>query len=215
MNESVPIVFVVDDDESFLKAVDRFLRANGYDVERYNSAMEFLEQRPLNAMGCVVADLRMPGMDGLALQTALARSDNPLPVVFLSGNGDIPSSVKAMRGGAVDFLVKTAPKEDLLSAIERALRRDVEQRKSRLRLCELSMLFTKLTSRENEVLCHVLRGKLNKQIAADLGITERSVKRHRTNLMQKLEVKSVVELGRLAAEAGISSTITSPANDKS
>ena len=215
MNESVPIVFVVDDDESFLKAVDRFLRANGYDVERYNSAMEFLEQRPLNAMGCVVADLRMPGMDGLALQTALARSDNPLPVVFLSGNGDIPSSVKAMRGGAVDFLVKTAPKEDLLSAIERALRRDVEQRKSRLRLSELSMLLTKLTSRENEVLSHVLRGKLNKQIASDLGITERSVKRHRTNLMQKLEVKSVVELGRLAAEAGISSTITSPANDKS
>lgn len=204
MNKSVSIVFVVDDDESFLKAVDRFLRANGYGVECYNSAMEYLEHRPIDAKGCVVADLRMPGMDGLALQTAVTRSDNPLPIVFLSGNGDIPSTVKAMQGGAVDFLVKTAPREDLLAAIERALRRDVEQRKSRLRLSDLSIRFAKLTSRENEVLSHVLRGQLNKQIAVDLGITERSVKRHRTNLMRKLEVGSIVELTQLAAEAGIS-----------
>lgn len=146
-------------------------------------------------------------MDGLALQTALARSDNPLPVVFLSGNGDIPSSVSAMRGGAEDFLVKTAPKEDLLAAIERALKRDIEQRKSRLRMNELSMRFAELTSREKEVLSHVLRGQLNKQIAANLGITERSVKRHRTNLMRKLGISSVVDLARLAAEAAISDTI--------
>jgi len=214
MNESVSIVFVVDDDESFLKAINRFLRANGYAAKCYSSATDFLTQRPTHAAGCVVADLRMPGMDGLALQTALARSDNPLPVVFLSGNGDIPSSVSAMRGGAEDFLVKTAPKEDLLAAVERALKRDVEQRKSRLRMNELTMRFAELTSREKEVLSYVLRGQLNKQIAANLGITERSVKRHRTNLMRKLEISSVVDLAQLAAEAGISDTIRKPGNDK-
>lgn len=214
MNKSVSIVFVVDDDESFLKAVDRFLRANGYGVECYNSAMEFLEQRPVEATGCVVADLRMPGMDGLSLQKALTSSDNPIPIVFLSGNGDIPSTVKAMQGGAVDFLVKTAPREDLLAAIEHALRHNIEQRNSRLRLSDLSIRFAKLTSRENEVLSHVLRGQKNKQIAVDLGITERSVKRHRTNLMRKLEVGSIVELTQLAAEAGISDTVRKPGNDK-
>lgn len=214
MNKSVSIVFVVDDDESFLKAVDRFLRANGYGVECYNSAMEFLEQRPVDATGCVVADLRMPGMDGLELQSALTSSDNPLPMVFLSGNGDIPSSVTAMRAGAEDFLTKTAPKEELLSAIERALRRDLEQRQSRLRKNELMSRFAQLTPRENEVLAHVLSGQLNKQIAEDLGIDERSVKRHRTNMMRKLEINSVAELGQLSTEAGISDTIRNPDNEK-
>jgi FixJ family two-component response regulator len=145
----------------------------------------------------------MPGMDGLALQAALAASANPLPVVFLSGQGDIPSSVAAMRAGAEDFLVKTAPKAVVIAAIERSLARDAREREARARRHALQSRFDKLTPRESEVLSQVLKGRMNKQIAADLGIDERSVKRHRTNLMRKLEVKSVAELTQRAIEAGV------------
>ncbi len=200
MSDNTQIVFVVDDDPSFLATITRWLRAFGYAVKSYNSAADFLAQRPMQAAGCVVADLQMPGMDGMALQQALAQSDNPLPVVFLTGHGDIPTSVQAMRRGAEDFLIKTASKEDLLAAIERALARDNSERKVRLRQSDLLQRFARLTPRENEVLAHVLRGRLNKQIAADLGIDERSVKRHRTSLMAKLNAKSVVELTQLADE---------------
>jgi FixJ family two-component response regulator len=200
MSGSEPVVFVVDDDAAFLAGVERLLRALGYAVASFASASEFLAQRAPCAAGCVVADLDMPGMDGLALQAALAGSDAPLPVVFLTGRGDIPSTVRAMRSGAEDFLTKTAPKEALIDAIERALRRDAHERRDRVRRHELQARFERLSPREREVLMHVLRGRLNKQIAADLGIDERSVKRHRTSLMAKLEVRSVAELARLAAE---------------
>jgi len=195
-----PVVFIVDDDAAFLTGTERLLRASGYAVASFASAADFLVQRTPCAAGCVVADLDMPGMDGLALQAALAGSDAPLPVVFLTGRGDIPSSVRAMRGGAEDFLTKTAPKEALLAAIERALGRDARERSDRARRQELRARFDRLTPREREVLMHVLRGRLNKQIAADLGIDERSVKRHRTSLTSKIEVGSVAELARLAAE---------------
>lgn len=144
----------------------------------------------------------MPGMDGIALQEALLKSDAPLPVVFITGHGDIPTTVKAMRLGAEDFLLKTAPKESLLAAIDRALAHDDRQRMERDRHKELQARFGQLTPRETEVLGHVLRGQLNKQIAAALGIDERSVKRHRTSLMRKLEVTSVANLVQLAIEAG-------------
>jgi FixJ family two-component response regulator len=202
MSEDLPVVFVVDDDAAFLTSAERLLRAAGYAVACFASAAEFLAQRAPCAAGCVVADLDMPGMDGLALQTALAASDAPLPVVFLTGRGDIPTSVRAMRSGAEDFLTKTAPKQALLAAIERALARDARERSDRARRQELQARFERLTPREREVLTQVLRGRLNKQIAADLGIDERSVKRHRTSLMSKIEVRSVAELARLAAEAG-------------
>ena len=143
----------------------------------------------------------MPGMDGMALQRALAGSDHPFPIVFLTGQGDIATTVLAMRHGAEDFLTKTAPKEALLAAIERALARDARERADRAHRRELQARFAKLTPREEEVLTHVLRGRLNKQIAADLGIDERSVKRHRTSLMAKLAVSTVAELAQLAAEA--------------
>ncbi len=204
MSENTQTVFVVDDDPSFLATITRWLRAFGYAVKSYSSAADFLAQRPMQAAGCVVADLQMPGMDGMALQQTLAQSDNPLPVVFLTGHGDIPTSVQAMRRGAEDFLIKTASKEDLLAAIERALARDKSERKVRLRQHDLLQRFAKLTPRENEVLAHVLRGRLNKQIAADLGIDERSVKRHRTSLMAKLNAQSVVELTQLADELKLS-----------
>lgn len=210
MSDMLQTVFVVDDDASFLATMTRWLRAFGYAVESYTSAAEFLAQRPMQAAGCVVADLQMPGMDGMGLQQALAQSDNPLPIVFLTGHGDIQTSVTAMRGGAEDFLVKTAPKETLLAAIQRALARDTYERKARLRQQQLLLQFAKLTPRENEVLTHVLSGRLNKQIAADLGIDERSVKRHRMNFMAKLGVKSVVQLTQLAAELRVGDAASEP-----
>jgi len=201
MRDSIQTVFIVDDDASFLATMSRWLRAFGYPVEGFTSAADFLAQRTTAAGGCVVADLQMPGMDGMALQAALAQSDNPLPVVFLTGQGDISTSVHAMRAGAEDFLQKTARKEDLLAAIERALKRDLRERETRRRQHYLAQRFAKLTPRENEVLSHVLLGKLNKQIAADLGIDERTVKRHRSSVMAKLDVNSMVELTRLTDEA--------------
>ncbi|MBI1176887.1 response regulator [bacterium] len=197
-------VFVIDDDTSFLAGVARLFRAAGFLVKAYESAAEFLEQRSPDTAGCVVADLHMPGMTGIELQERLALTDNPLPIIFLTGQGDIPSSVKAMRRGAEDFLTKLAPKEELLAAVQRAVERDAQERDQRARRKELESRFNRLTPRDHEVLSHVLRGQLNKQIAADLGIDERSVKRHRTSLMGKLEVQSVAQLAQLAAEARIS-----------
>lgn len=196
-------IFIVDDDPSFLTATSRLLRASGFAVQTFAAAMDFLTQRDAAAAGCVVADLQMPGMNGLELQAALARTGNPLPILFLTGNGDIPSSVRAMRGGAEDFLTKTAPKEELLDAIQRAVARDVRERDDRERRREVSALFDALTEREREVLGHVVRGRLNKQIADDLGIGERTVKLHRTSITTKLHAASVAELTRLAHEAGI------------
>jgi two-component system response regulator FixJ len=197
-----PTVFVIDDDESFLASVARLFRASGFRVKAFASATEFLDQRPPEVPGCVVADLRMPEMDGLKLQALLAGSENPLPVVFLTAQGDIPTSVEAMRHGAEDFLSKMAPKEDLLAAVKRALERDASDRQEREQQRQRRAGFDRLTAREREVLVHVLRGQLNKQIAADLGIDERSVKRHRTNLMRKLNVESVAGLVQLAVAAG-------------
>lgn len=202
MNADVATVFLVDDDESFLTSVARLFRASGVLVKSFSSAADFLAQRPPEAAGCVVADLQMPGMSGIELQEALAKSKNPLPIVFLTGQGDIPTSVKAMRHGAEDFLTKRAPKEELIGAVRRALERDARDRKQREQQRGLRALFNQLSPREREVLTHVLRGQLNKQTAADLGIDERSVKRHRTNLMRKLQVQSVAELAQLAFEAG-------------
>jgi FixJ family two-component response regulator len=204
---SIATVFVVDDDASFLTAVSRLLRVNGHPVKALSSASEFLEALPAASAGCVVADLQMPGLSGMDLQAALARTDNPLPIVFLTGHGDIPTSVRAMRQGAEDFLTKRAPKEALLDAVKRALARDARERAERTRLKELRARFEALTEREREVLQHVLRGQLNKQIAADLGIDERSVKRHRTSIMAKLHVQSVAELTGLAHEAGFAAVL--------
>ncbi len=203
MSVTTPTVQIVDDDPSFLAAVSRLLRAGGFAVKTFSSASEFLAQHDTDAPGCVVADLQMPGMNGLDLQSALARSHNPLPILFLTGHGDIPSTVRAMRGGAVDFLEKRSPKEKLLDAVRRALARDVREREERARKRQLRARFDALSERELEVLSHVVQGRLNKQIAADLGIHERTVKLHRTAITTKLGVQSVAELTRLTDEAGI------------
>lgn len=196
-------VFIIDDDPSFLMSLSRLLRAVGAKVRAFESAREFLEALGPDTPGCVVADLQMPGMDGLKLQEALRRTANPLPVIFLTGQGDIPTTVSAMRSGAEDFLTKRAPKEDLLAAVERALERDANERRQRARLRELRNRFRELSERELEVLGHVVQGKMNKEIAADLNINERTVKLHRTNITRKLRVQSVVELTRLTDEAGL------------
>ena len=196
-------VFIVDDDASFLRSVSRLLRASGYSVETFASAEQFLEQLAPGQNGCVLADLQMPGLNGLELQAALTKSANPLPVVFLSAQGDIPTTVQAMRGGAEDFLTKLGPKEQLLDAVRRALARGAQERSGRVRFQALRGRFDALTARELEVLEHVVRGGMNKQIADALQINERTVKLHRTNLTRKLQVQSVAELTRLAEAAGL------------
>ena len=201
-----PKVYIVDDDASFLKAVSRLLRASGFDVVVFHSVSDFLSEVSDELRGCIITDLRMPNMDGFAFQTALKEANIALPVIFLTAFGDIPSSVLAMRNGAEDFLCKSASKHELIGAIERAIKRDAKQREERARLHELQAPFKLLTPRELEVLTHVLKGEPNKTIAAMLAIDERSVKRHRTNLMTKLQVGSVAELTHLAHASGFYET---------
>ena len=201
MNE--PTVHVVDDDGPFLLAMSRLLRASGYSVKTYVSAVDYLEQRGDDSPGCVVVDLQMPVVGGLALQEELARTGNPPPMLFLTGHADTVSTVRAMRGGAEDFLEKRAPKEQLLDAVQRALQRDVSERAERSRRDDVRRRFAQISPREHEVLELVLQGRLNKQIAGDLGIHERTVKVHRKSIMTKLNVRSVAALTRLAQEAGV------------
>ena len=204
MSGTAPIGHIVDDDASVRAAIARLLRTSGFAVGTFRSAAVFLATREEDdAPGCVLADVQMPGMNGLELQSALARSRYPLPIVFLTGHGDIPSSVRAMREGAEDFLEKRAPKEQLLGAVRQALARDAQEREERARQREVRARFDGLTKRELEVLSHVVLGKLNKQIAGDLAIHERTVKLHRTAITTKLRVQSVAELTRLTDEAGV------------
>lgn len=198
-----PTVFIVDDDVSFLRSLARLLRGSGFQVVIHNSAAEFLATLNPDLAGCVIADLQMPGMDGLALQEALQNAGSPLPVLFLTGHGDIPTTVQAMRRGAEDFLTKNAPKDILIAAVQRALARNEQDRAAYARCQALRQPFERLTDREREVLRHVVQGKLNKQIAAELGIHERTVKLHRTQITTKLDVRSVAELTRRVQEAGV------------
>lgn len=197
------VVHVVDDDESFLRSVSRLLRASGYDVATFSSVQDFLRREDLSAPGCVLTDLQMPRQSGLDLQEALARSKNPLPVVFLTSKGDIPTTVRAMRGGAEDFLTKRAPRADLLGAIERAMARGGRERVERAARVAAREKIGVLNGREQQVLSGIVRGLLNKQIAGELGLAERTVKHHRTALTKKLGVNSAAELTRLVQEAGL------------
>jgi len=194
-------VHLVDDDPQFLVAMGRFLRAAGFTVTTCDSGTELLSRVSSSTRGCIVADLEMPGVGGLELQALLAGHEVAMPVIFLTGHGDIPSSVRAMRGGAVDFLEKLAPKEQLVGAISRALERDAAMHAEHLRLEARRRKLDALTEREREVLTLVARGKMNKQIAASLGIHERTVKLHRTAITSKLGVHAAAQLALLASEA--------------
>jgi FixJ family two-component response regulator len=203
MSLSLPIIHVVDDDPSFRAAVTRLLRAAKYEVRGYASATEFLDSDAGAGPGCILLDLRMPGASGLDLQESLARMDERLPIIFLTGHGDIPASVRAMKAGAVDFLTKPVRREALIRAVQNAFDVDAKGRAARAVSRELQNRYANLTPREREVLAHVVGGKLNKQIAFDLGTVERTIKAHRASIMEKLGVQSVAELVRLAQELGI------------
>ena len=193
-----PIVHVVDDDDSLRKAVTRLLRAAGYEVRAYASAGDFALSDRDNRRGCVLLDLRMPGPSGLDLQEALAKEEEPLPVIFLTAHGDVPTSVRAMKTGAVDFLTKPVKRDVLLNAVRAALARDIRLHTSYEQVRDLRVRFAKLTPREQKVFELVVAGRLNKQIAAELGISERTVKVHRAQVMTKMRVTSLAELVHLA-----------------
>lgn len=194
-----PLIHVVDDDDALRTALRRLLSAAGLRVKTYASAGEFLLDPPGDAPGCLLLDLRMPGPSGLDLQQALARHGILLPVVFLSGHGDLATGVRAMKAGAVDFLTKPIEREPLLAAIARALQADAERRAAHGAAAELRGRFALLTAREREVFDLVVAGKLNKQVADALGIAERTVKAQRAQVMVKLGAANAAELGRIAA----------------
>jgi len=204
-------VFVVDDDVAFLRAVSRLLRAAGFRVVMHNSAAELLADLRPDTQGCVISDLMMPDMDGWALQAALHQADSLLPLVFLTGHGDVATCVHAMRAGAEDFLTKEAPQEAWLAAVARALARNQLELARQAQLRALRRPFELLTARECEVLQHVVDGQLNKQISADLSIHERTVKLHRTHITTKLGVRSVAELTRMVQAAGVFPQVTTSA----
>jgi FixJ family two-component response regulator len=200
MTSPVPIVHVVDDDDSFRTAVTSLLRAAGYQVRDHSSVGEFLLARPENTPGCVLLDVRMPGPSGLDLQTAFGERDDALPIIFLTAQGDIPMSVHAMKAGAIDFLTKPFQREVLLNAVQNALARDADNRAARDRLSILRSRFNRLSSQERAVFTLVVAGKLNKQIAAELGTTVRTVKAHRAHVMAKMQVTSLAELIHVAEQ---------------
>jgi RNA polymerase sigma factor (sigma-70 family) len=206
MNASIPTVSIVDDDISVLKAVARLLRSAGFNTAIFSSAQQFLDEHNPNTLGCLVLDVAMPKINGLELQQILTAQNSELPIIFLTGHGDIPMSVRAIKQGAVDFLTKPVNDSDLISAIQNAIETNQMTRQERTKLNELQQRFAMLTPREREVLSHVISGKKNKQIALELGIVEKTIKVHRAHLMEKLQVKSVAELVMLSERLGILSS---------
>lgn len=189
-----PIVFVVDDDLSVREALSSLIRSVGLRVQTFASALDFLAFERPDATACLVLDVRMPGQNGLDLQRELARAERPLPVIFITGHGDIPMTVRAMKAGAVDFLAKPFREQDLLDAIAASLERDGAARQQRAELAEIQARYDTLTSREREVVALVVRGMRNKQTAAELGISEVTVKVHRHNIMEKMGARSLPAL---------------------
>lgn len=198
-----PTVFVVDDEAPVRNALSRLLRATGFAVAAFPSPAEFLAEYDPHKPGCLVLDLMMPVFDGIELQRALARKGSILPIIFLTGHGNIPQSVQAMKHGAVDFLTKPVNDENLLAAIRAAIEKDEISRQEQNELSEIRARLATLTSREREVLEYVVTGKLNKQIAHNLGVVEKTIKVHRARVMTKMGVQSVAELVRLTERCGI------------
>lgn len=201
-----PIIYVVDDEESFQVAIARLLRAAGYEVRTFHNAGDFLLAQFDDVPGCILLDICLPGPSGLELQKALATRPNPLPIIFLTGFGDVATSVQAIKAGAVDFLTKPVKREDLFNAIESALARDAERRAIGEKLRKWRVCFESLTERETEVFRRVVEGKMNKEIARELGTAERTVKAHRANMMEKMNAASIAELVHIAdqLQAGLS-----------
>lgn len=195
------VVFIVDDDSSVRRLIAHLLTRSGYRVETFASANEFLEANCNSPVACLILDLQLPGLNGLELQQRLIERGGLLPIVFITGHGDIPTTVKAMKAGAVDFLSKPFSEEALLTAVEAALARSRREATAKSERVEIEKLLTTLTARETEVLSYIVAGRLNKQIGAELGIAEQTVKIHRARIMQKMQVQSVAELVHLAVKA--------------
>lgn len=204
MTEPASIVFVVDDDPSVCRAIKRLVESVGLHVEVFGSATDFMNSSHPDAVSCLVTDIRLPGMSGLDFQRELAKAENEIPTIFITAHGDIPMTVRAMKAGAVEFLAKPFRDQDLLDAIQVALERDRSRRKRQAESAVLRQRFVSLTPREREVLRLVVSGLLNKQIAAELGTTEATVKVHRSQLMRKMGADSLPELVRMAEKIGIS-----------
>jgi FixJ family two-component response regulator len=202
-NGAQPTVFLVDDDGPVLSALSRLLRAKGYLVQAFESAEGLLAHWSPHLPGCLVLDVSLPGLDGLALQRRLAEAGHALSVVFLTANGDIPMSVEAIKAGAVDFLTKPVKAELLLDAVQRAVAQDARAREAQAGADVLRQRLASLTPREVEVLEQLVAGKLNKQAAADLGIVERTVKFHRARIMERMRANSFAELVQMASKLGI------------
>ncbi len=200
---ATPLVFVVDDDASVRKSLVRLVKAAGYQAEAFASVRDFLARRPYDGPCCLVLDVRMPGLTGLDLQEALRAAGQRLSIVFITGYRDVPVSVKAMKGGAVDFLTKPVDEGTLLGAIQQAVARTLADRRQQARVTEIRNRITTLTPREAAVFALVVTGMLNKQIGSELGIAEKTVKVHRARVMEKMRAGSLAELVRLAGEGSV------------
>src|ERR1700741_71637 len=197
-------VFIVDDDKRMVKALSRLMRVRGYEGQAYASPHAFLAAHDATLPGCAVLDVSMPGLDGLELQRALTVSDAHRPIIFITGKGDVPTTVRAMQAGAVDFLTKPVSNDDLIAAIARAEEQDAKSRQHLAELASIEAKMATLTPREREVLSHVVAGRLNKQIAFDLGTVEKTIKFHRASIMRKLQVRTIADLVRFNAKFGVS-----------
>jgi len=198
MSAADSIVYVVDDDLSSRKSLELLIRASGFNVRAFSSAREFLAFPSLNLPSCLILDVRMPGLTGLELQQELAKSGGHFPIIFITGHGDIPMSVQAMKAGAIEFLTKPFRADDMLRAIVLAIEHDRLAHRERLEMAELKQRHTRLTPREREVMAKVVAGLLNKQVAAELGASEKTIKVHRARVMQKMQAESLADLVRMS-----------------
>ena len=206
MSEDPPVVFVIDDDESMRRSLATLLRSVGLDARVFPSPQEFMRADRPDAPGCLVLDVRMPGMSGLAFQEQLAKDGIALPIIFITGHGDVPMTVRAMKAGAVEFLSKPFDDQVLLDAIHGAIERDRRRRRHAAQLAELQARYRALTEREREIFKLVVAGQPNKQIAAGLGLSVVTVKVHRAQVMRKMAAKSIVDLVRMADQLGVPRT---------
>jgi FixJ family two-component response regulator len=215
MMNAAPIVFVIDDDPSVRKALGRLLKSAGFPVEVFATAEEFLQQPLPDVPACMILDVRMPGLSGLDLQRTLAERNVSLPIVFLTGHGDIPMTVRAMKAGAVDFLPKPVHVQDLLAAVRQAIARHAQVRQAETEVAEIRRRVTLLSPREREVMALIVQGMLNKQAGHRLGVTEKTIKVHRAQVMRKMQVDSLAELVRLAQRIGVPSAPSPPLSPSS
>ena len=203
MTEAEPTVFVVDDDPSVRRSTERLVRSMGFNVQTFATAKEFRERARIESPSCLVLDVHLPGPSGLDLQQELVQAGVQIPIIFITGRGSIPMSVRAMKGGAVEFLTKPTRSRDLLTAIRAAIERDRASHQARRQLDALRERYERLTAREREVMTLVVAGHLNKEIASEVATTERTIKFHRAHIMEKMEAESVADLVRIAGQLGL------------